>query len=208
MWKRKLLCVLTLCAVVLTATEGAGLAAAQKAKKKKSSQSPLKLMEQFDKKCGAISKQLGDIANKTVAYNKPATQKKAEEFNSDDIFEVTWSKNGTVVEGYTNPKNGKSSWYGITTTDPNLVFAGGVRVGASTKVLEQYFKGLLNRPMPKPEDGYDWWFEYHNTLTSEGSGKIASFGEDDGFSIEYKNGKITSISVGSLADWASTEVMM
>ena len=77
-----------------------------------------------------------------------------------------------------------------------MLLAGGIRVGASVSILEDHFKGLLNRDLgDETQEEYGVSAKgYMNELPSGGSGEIGFISSVESFSIEFKNGKITSIS--------------
>lgn len=88
-----------------------------------------------------------------------------------------WSKGKTIVTGDIS-YNGLFSSLSLMTADPKLTFTGGIRVGASTKVLEK----LFGAPMKKIAFAPGIVYAYSDPDIG-----------DQILCIFYKNGKITEI---------------
>ena len=104
--------------------------------------------EVFFNRCLALEKQAIALAERMIRDDKPTAKPSRycplEERNIDDLWFLEWKKNGTTVSGASQQKNGEYHLYGIEIRDPDIVFPGGIRVGASTDVLKSYFDGCLN----------------------------------------------------------------
>ena len=111
--------------------------------------------EVFFNRCLALEKQAIALAERMIRDDKPTAETSRycplEERNIDDLWFLEWKKNGTTVSGASQQKDGEYHLYGIEIRDPDIVFPGGIRVGASTDVLKSYFDGCLNRS-DYPED--------------------------------------------------------
>lgn len=128
------------------------------------------------------------LAQNIADHNKPALEvklSKSERYNEmDGWISVrwlrTWAKDKTIVQGWAGTDK---KFYAdcLDTADPNMIFAGGIHVGASIRVLEKYFNAPINQLAFR--QGI-----IHTDPSSE-------FG--DSLTIFYKDGKITEI----FANW-------
>ena len=159
--------------------------------------------EVFFNRCLALEKQAIALAERMIRDDKPTAKPSRycplEERNIDDLWFLEWKKNGTTVSGASQQKDGKYHPYGIEIRDPDIVFPGGIRVGASTEVLKSYFDGCLNRS-DYPEDFDPGDLEYENELPPSGTGSIGYLEQNSALLIECKGGKITSIAYGMPID--------
>ena len=159
--------------------------------------------EVFFNRCLALEKQAIALAERMIRDDKPTAKPSRycplEERNIDDLWFLEWKKNGTTVSGASQQKNGEYHLYGIEIRDPDIVFLGGVRVGASTDVLKSYFDGCLNRS-DYPEDFDPGDLEYENELPPSGTASIGYVEQNSALLIECKGGKITSILYGLPVD--------
>ena len=128
------------------------------------------------------------VGRNILTYNKPAYETKLTQQErriskrklSDKLWDKVCGKDKTLVAGavLTNKRFGPEC---VMTKDPELVFVGGIRVGASTSVLEKFFGVPLDQiDMSSAKDEIVW----------------SSAGEDwiESISFLHKNGKITQIS--------------
>ena len=159
--------------------------------------------EVFFNRCRALEKQAISLAERTIRDDKPSAETSRycplEEKDIDDLWFLEWKKNGTTVSGASQQKGGQYHPYGIEIRDPDIVFPGGIRVGAGTEVLESYFKGCLNRS-DYPEDFDSEYLEYENELPPSGTASIGYLEQNSAFLIECKGGRITSIAYGVPVD--------
>ncbi|NLL37645.1 MAG: hypothetical protein GX256_09025 [Fretibacterium sp.] len=129
-------------------------------------------------------KSLRQLADEITLYNKPAFTTKfthEERFNDyadfpEAIWSGVWAKDKTIVGGWAG-SNKKFQPDLFITIDPELTFAGGIHVGASTNVLEKFFDAPLEQISYKP--GMCWTGD--------------EFGGGEGFVIFYENGVITEV---------------
>lgn len=109
----------------------------------------------FEDKISSLAKDVGKLADKIAMYNKHVfetklTKKERQYYEWDNtkpslsgtIWNRVWKKGNTIVFGGAG-KDKKFTAYFFKTSDPELIFAGGIRVGASVKVLENYFGDTL-----------------------------------------------------------------
>lgn len=120
--------------------------------------------------------------------NKPAFEAKLTKQEGDAypgmipiVWNRVWAKDKTLVFGFAAKNKIFDAIY-LATSDPNFVFSGGIRVGASTKVLENFFSDTI-----------------HNIGTVKGNTIIVNGphweGPDDNSIVQItcKNGVITEI---------------
>lgn len=109
---------------------------------------------------GELSTTLNNMAQNIANYNKYVFETKLTKQErdlggedgmygpglSDELYNRVWAKDKTIVAGYELvDRKGKNYAHYIHTSDPEIIFAGGIRVGASTSVLEKYFRKPLNK---------------------------------------------------------------
>ena len=125
-------------------TDGAGYgedySAYSKAKRAKA--------DAFFKKIGVLRDDVEKLADKIVKYNKPAFEgelPKSERAIGNDfiLWNRVWVKDNTIVIGCAGRDKKFYAFY-LITSDPNFTFSGGIRVGASTKVVERFFADTMN----------------------------------------------------------------
>ncbi len=136
---------------------------------------------------------LADTARKILNYNKPAFEVKLTKDDRKYTIEGTsrrrlarslWNrvcaKDKTLVVGAGNndPANTVPCYF--VTEDPELIFVGGIRVGASVKVLEKFFGKSINNMNDYGDDTHILW----GTADEDWS---------DGYRITHENGIITRI---------------
>ena len=143
-----------------------------------------------------LIKSLKKLADQIVAHNKPTFDTTLTKSDRDTgemyglfpaMWDRVWAKDKTIVTAQAYHK--KKDFYStsLTTADSNMVFAGGIRVGASIAVLEKFFNAPLNQIAFRP--GVVFCYS-------------ASDFETDSFHIFYdKSGKITEIH-GKWGEWA------
>lgn len=96
--------------------------------------------EAFFRKADVLMKDVRRLANKIAKNNKPAFEAKLtkREIGSDILWNRVYAKDKTLVFAFAGKNKAFEGVY-LVTSDPNFVFSGGIRVGASTKVLERFF---------------------------------------------------------------------
>ena len=108
-------------------------------------------MKRFDRKITALLKNVSQLADKIAAYNQPVfearlTKKEREFYEMGDetpstspiMWNRVWAKDKTITLGAA--LKDKKFWAEFfKTSDPELVFVGDIRVGASAKIVESYF---------------------------------------------------------------------
>ena len=116
----------------------------------------------YDKKMEALLGEIRVFADNIAAYNKPAfeaqlTKKEREyeewgdggTFTSSIMWNRVYTKDKTCVFARAG-KNKKFTAEYFATTDPLFVFGKNIKVGASVKVLENYFNDTMkNMGVPK-----------------------------------------------------------
>lgn len=112
-----------------------------------------KRADTLNKKMDILISDVQKLADKIAAFNKPAfeaqlTKKEREYwdmgFDEDEVlispvlWSRVWVKDKTLVFGMAKKDKKFRATY-FATTDPEFVFLGGIRVGASIKTLEKFF---------------------------------------------------------------------
>ena len=122
---------------------------------------------------------LGDliVANYKRAFEKKFTITDWEDGKKYTVWDGVWAKDKTIVLGEAAKDKKFFSTY-LTTADPKMVFAGGIHVGASTDVLEKFFRATISQISHRPGVVYE---------------PIESDYEGSSFYIFYEDGKITEI---------------
>ena len=95
---------------------------------------------------------LNKLGNQVVAHNKHAFETKYQAWEDEEPYTMwsrVWAKDKTIVTALAG-KDKKFISNSLTTADPNMVFAGGIKVGASTAVLEKFFKAPLRQIAYRP----------------------------------------------------------
>ena len=107
--------------------------------------------EAFNGKMELLVRDVGKLADQIAAYNKPAfevrltrEERQYQEMGEDNyrtsriLYNRVWAKDKTLVLG---EARGDKRFYAtfLTTIDPEYSFVGGIRVGAGTKILENFF---------------------------------------------------------------------
>lgn len=94
---------------------------------------------------------LYDLARKIIANNKPAfeqtltkSERTIEGWDSGVFYFRVWAKDTTIVVGSGDKKKKFYPDY-IQMRDPEMIFVGGIRVGASVNVLEKFFGASLKQ---------------------------------------------------------------
>lgn len=111
--------------------------------------------QKFEDKISSLAKDVGKLANNIAMYNKHVfetklTKKEQQYYELDNtkpslsgiMWNRVWKKEETIVLGGAD-KNKKFMAYFLKTSNPELIFSGSIRVGASVKVLESYFGDTL-----------------------------------------------------------------
>ena len=134
----------------------------------------------------AFARSLSDLAEKIATHNKPVFETKFTQQERRDtpseIWSRVWAKDKTLVIGAADRSKNFYAYY-METRDPDLVFAGGIRVGADIGVLEKY----LGAPLRQQEE---------NHVIKMTPGEISLFLESDfgdDVNIRHKGGKITEL---------------
>lgn len=136
-----------------------------------------------------LSQSIDDMGMRIMTYNKSVSEVEEKRGGGVSVGGVvskmgTWKKNGTEVYGqileWPNKKDRKYVLLAFKTTDPMMVFAGKIHVGASTKVLENF----LGLPL-KRLDSYGQVMWSHDRIS---------------YCIMHQNGKITEISSENFSD--------
>lgn len=111
-------------------------------------------IQSLQNKLKKLCDEFQEFANKIATYNKPVfevqlTKKEREMFYEENageysptIWNSVWAKDKTIVLGCA-PKNKKFVALFFKTSDPDLSFSNGIRVGASSEVLERYLGDTL-----------------------------------------------------------------
>lgn len=147
----------------------------------------------FFKKVEILRDDVAILAEKIAKYNKPvfevALTKQERELGGD--FQIFWNrvwvKDKTICIGVAGRDKKFFADY-LITSDPNLLFAGGIRVGASTKVVERIFADTMsNMGVVKG-----------NTITVSGPPQEGPDGLEPIVRLTCVNGIITEITYGCI----------
>ena len=111
--------------------------------------------DRFNNRMETLTKSVENLADSIAAYNKPVfeaqlTKQERRYYDWQEertvilsiLWNKVWAKDKTIVLGGA-ARDKKFGAFLLKTTDPELVFSGGIRVGASVKVLEQFLGDSL-----------------------------------------------------------------
>lgn len=130
-----------------------------------------------------LTKSLSDLAQKIATHNKfiYETRLSNSERTGDELYNRVWAKDKTLVIGCENMSDeGHNYAYYINTSDPEIFFAGNIRVGADTVVVEKFFGTSINYLSSKSGK------KGEITLMPDGDW-------GDCVRLQYRDGKITEL---------------